>query len=107
MDLENLKKISGSEIDKMLSDGITIVNFYADWCGPCKMMVPVFEQIAAENKNLTVLKVNVDSNRAEALQYGVSGIPATFIFKNKKRVFEAPIAGYMSKQELTDKLNQI
>ena len=62
-----------------------IVDFYADWCMPCKMMSPIIEDIDSEGiKNLTVGKVNVDSNQELAEKYGIMSIPTIIIFKNGK-----------------------
>ena len=65
------------------SDKTTIVDFYADWCGPCKMMSPVIDKIAEENaENIKVGKVNVDENQELAIKYNVMSIPTILIFKN-------------------------
>lgn len=99
-----LKKINGSEIEYNMTEQITIVNFYANWCGPCKMMIPVFEEIATQD-GITVLKVDIDHNREFAQKYGVKGIPATFVYKNKQLKFQE--TGYMPKTALTEKIAKI
>lgn len=64
-------------------DGFVIVDFYADWCGPCKMMSPIIDQIAEENvPNLTVGKVNCDDNTDLAEKFQVMTIPTIMVFKN-------------------------
>ena len=63
-------------------DGISIVDFYADWCGPCKMMAPVIDKIAEENPELNVAKVNVDHEGELAAQFGIMSIPTLVIFKD-------------------------
>lgn len=67
-------------------DGYAIVDFYADWCGPCKMMAPTVDSIAEENPDINVGKVNVDAEGELAAQYGVMSIPTLVIFKDGKEI---------------------
>ena len=65
------------------SDKIVLVDFYADWCGPCKMMSPIIDEIANEvNENVKVCKLNVDECQDIAIEYNVMSIPTLIIFKN-------------------------
>lgn len=65
------------------SETPVLVDFYADWCAPCRMVAPILEQVAAEMKgDVKVLKVNVDKNRAAASKYGIQSIPTLMLFKN-------------------------
>ena len=76
-----------------------LVDFWAEWCGPCKMIAPVLEQIATEYKGrLRIAKVDVDSNQATAMRYGVRSIPTLMLFKNG--VVEAQQVGMLSKDNL-------
>ncbi len=68
------------------SEGIAIVDFYADWCGPCKMMAPVIDKIAEENPELNVAKVNVDEASELASQFGIMSIPTLVIFKDGREI---------------------
>ena len=70
------------ESEVLGTDKTVLVDFYADWCGPCKMMSPIIDQIAEEMPNVKVGKVNVDSNGELAMKYGVSSIPTIIIIKN-------------------------
>lgn len=64
-------------------DTPVLVDFYADWCAPCKMMSPILEQLSKEMQGLVrVVKVNVDNNREAAMQYGVRNIPTMLLFRN-------------------------
>ncbi len=87
-----------TNLEEQVKDGIVILDFYADWCGPCKMIGPVLEQVANENSDVKVVKVNVDENIGLAQQYGVQGIPALFVLKQGKVV--AQKAGFMPKDAI-------
>ncbi|MEI4270069.1 MAG: thioredoxin TrxA [Candidatus Dasytiphilus stammeri] len=64
---------------------VTLVEFWAEWCGPCKGMAPILEEIAEEYKNqLNVAKLNVDKNPVTTQKYGIRGIPTLLVFKNGK-----------------------
>src|SRR5438552_1353907 len=68
----------------ILSEQPVIVDFYADWCGPCKMLSPVLEQLAVEHTEVKIAKVNVDDEPALAERYRVRGIPHVVMFRNGK-----------------------
>ena len=81
----------------------TIVDFWAVWCGPCKMIAPVLEEIADEHADeLSVTKLDVDSNGQTAMQYGVMSIPTLILFKNGQPAER--IVGYMPKAKLLAKI---
>ncbi len=64
------------------NSGTVLVDFYADWCGPCKMLAPVISEIASEHSEITVGKVNVDESPELAGAFGISSIPTVMVFKN-------------------------
>ena len=70
------------ENEVLNSDKTTIVDFYADWCGPCKMMSPIIDKIAEENTDIKVGKLNVDNAQDIAVKYNVMSIPTIVVFKN-------------------------
>lgn len=81
----------------------TLVDFWATWCAPCRMIAPVLEEIAAENEGkLTVAKVDVDGNPGIATNYGIQSIPTLILFKGGKPVER--LVGFMNKKKLMDKL---
>lgn len=83
-----------------------LVDFYADWCGPCKMIAPIIEQIAKEYEGkATIAKLNVDENNALAMQFGVMSIPTLIFFKDGREVQR--IMGARPKAYLTDVLDKI
>lgn len=70
------------EQEVLQSDKTVLVDFYADWCGPCKMMSPVIDEIAEERPDIKVGKLNVDEEMEIAQKYGVMSIPTFIVFKN-------------------------
>ena len=91
------------ENEVLSSDKTVIVDFYADWCGPCKMMSPIIDGIAEEGiDNLKVGKVNVDDNGALAEKYNVMSIPTIIVFKNGNPV--KGFVGVTSKEEIKSAL---
>lgn len=91
---------SASDFEAKTQEGTVLLDFYADWCAPCRMLGPVLEQIAEENDDIKVVKVNVDENQQLAQDFGVRGIPALFVLKDGKNV--ANRAGFMPKDALVD-----
>ena len=79
-----------------------LVDFYADWCGPCKMLAPVVEQIAAQSDAYEVVKLNVDDAPDIAARYGVMSIPTLIVFKNGSAA--AKSIGVQSKQNIVNML---
>ncbi|SEW30393.1 thioredoxin [Halobacterium jilantaiense] len=77
-----------SQLDDVVTDhGVVLVDFYADWCGPCKMLEPVVETIAAET-DAAVAKVDVDANQQLASAYGVRGVPTVVVFADGEQTEE-------------------
>ncbi len=83
---ENVLKISDDEFDGVIGSGVTLVDFWAEWCGPCKMQIPILDEVAAKVADVKVAKVNVDENTKKAAEFGVKSIPTLIIFKDGKVV---------------------
>lgn len=85
---------------------LVLVDFYATWCGPCKMLAPVVSEIAEEySDKLKVYKVNIDENQELALKYDIMSIPTLMFFKNGEAV--NTVVGFRTKSELEDTINNL
>ena len=83
-----MKDIDGQdfEAEVLKAEGKVLVDFNADWCGPCQMMKPILAQFAKDNPDVKVVGVNVDDNGELAMKYGVAGIPCIVVFEEGKEV---------------------
>ena len=100
-------KINSENFEKEVlnSNKSVLIDFYADWCGPCKMMAPVVKELAEELQGKAkVGKINVDENQDLAMEYNVMSIPTLLIFKNGKEFKR--FVGVRDKHELLKELNQ-
>ena len=85
MTSENIKKFTEDTFAKDISSGVNLVDFYADWCGPCRMLTPVLEQVASDLKGkATVAKLDIDHAQKVASTYQVTSVPTLILFKNGK-----------------------
>ncbi|MDX5630579.1 thioredoxin TrxA [Brenneria populi subsp. brevivirga] len=89
------------DTEVLQAEGVTLVDFWAEWCGPCKMIAPILDEIAEEFAGkLTVAKLNIDENPATAPKYGIRGIPTLLLFKNGE--VAATKVGALSKGQLKE-----
>lgn len=88
-----IKHLESENLNDVIKEGIWVVDFYADWCGPCKMLGPVLEEL-----NENVLKVNVDLHGSLAQEYGVMSIPTICFFKDGE--LKNKVIGFRNKEEI-------
>ena len=86
------------ENEVLKSEKIVLIDFYAEWCGPCQMLSPIVEQVANENDNIKVVKINVDNAQDIAMDYGVMSIPTLVVIKDGKEANR--VVGLVSKSEI-------
>lgn len=93
------------ETDVLNSDKLVLVDFWAEWCGPCRALGPKLEEISDEmNTDVRVVKINVDENRETPAKYGVQGIPTMILFKGGQQVEQ--IVGNHPKENIVEMLNK-
>ncbi len=91
--------------DILTNNKVTIIDFWAPWCGPCRMVGPIIEELATDNPNVAIGKLNVDENALTANKYGIRGIPAIFFYKNGEIIER--MVGVSSKDKLQSKINEL
>ena len=104
----SVKHVSSMDFESEVlgSETPVLVDFWAPWCGPCRMIAPVVESLAQEmNGKLKVVKLNVDENQSTAFEYGIMSIPTMGVFKGGRMVNR--LVGYMPKDELKRRLTPV
>ena len=96
-----VKEVNQAEFDELLNSGRTFVcDFWASWCGPCRMLAPVMEEVSEEFAEAEFVKVNVDDNEELAMRYGVMSIPFVAIFVGGK--LKARSVGYLPEEQMKE-----
>jgi len=97
-----VKEVNSENFKQEISKGKSLVDFWASWCSPCRMLAPTIEELSNEMKDIKFLKLNVDESGDVAESYGVMGIPTLILFNNGKEVKR--IVGVRPKEELKREL---
>ncbi|MDD4283035.1 MAG: thioredoxin [Bacilli bacterium] len=98
--------INGNEnnFNELVAKDLVLVDFFATWCGPCRMLGPVLDDLAEDRSDFDIVKIDIDENQSLAQQFGVMSVPTLMIFKKGERV--ATKNGYMPKELLVNWLNE-
>lgn len=102
-----MENIMDNEFNTKVKEGkgVFIIDFYADWCGPCKMQSPILEELSNEEPKVTIYKLDVDKNQLTAGEYGIQNIPTLLIFKDGELIEKK--VGFQPKQVLQNSLKEL
>ena len=95
-------ELNNENLEELISKGATLVDFYADWCGPCKMIAPVLDEL---KDKIQIIKVNTDKHQQLSMKYGIMSIPTLILFKDGKE--HAKKIGLTAKDELVEIIAEI
>ncbi|MFX3617989.1 MAG: thioredoxin [Sporolactobacillus sp.] len=100
-----ISQVNDANFADETSKGVVLADFWATWCGPCKMMAPVLEEVSSELADkIKIVKLDVDENQATASKFGVMSIPTLFIFKDGE--IADKVVGFTPKEALLERVNQ-
>ncbi|GET31495.1 hypothetical protein PbJCM13498_03580 [Prolixibacter bellariivorans] len=99
---KKIKVLNNKNFKTVIRSGTVLVDFWAPWCGPCKMIAPTLNEIAEENHNVTIAKVNVDEQQQLAQKYNIRNIPTMILFRDGKA--EKRITGVKSKKAILSEI---
>lgn len=111
IETENITEDIALEVDSknfesevINSDKKVLIDFYATWCGPCKVLSPVLEEVATENEDIKLVKIDVDKNEDLVYKYGITAMPTIIVIKNGKEINRS--VGVVSKDKILELLNK-
>lgn len=89
-----------SNFNDLINDDVVLVDFFATWCGPCRMLGPVLEEIASDRSSVKIVKIDIDESASLAKNYGIMSVPTLLLFKQGKLVGQR--TGFAPKEEITN-----
>ena len=103
----SVKHISDEDFDSAVTQSVkpVLLDFYAEWCGPCKMAAPILDQLSEEQSEVEILKIDVDANPESAQKFGVMSIPTVILFKGGQEVDRQ--TGFSGKQMYTNLIDKV
>ena len=96
-----IEYLSGQSLDEVLTDDLTIIDYFANWCGPCKLMGEVLENL----EGIKIIKIDVDTHEEIAREHGIMSIPTVEIYKNKEMIHK--FIGFKTKDEIEEILSNL
>ena len=99
-----MKEFNDNNFKQETSDGLVLVDFWAEWCGPCKMISPILEELSTEIPEITFAKLNIDQNQQIPIELGITSIPTLLLYKNGKLIEQ--IQGFRPKAALSSTLQK-
>ena len=96
--------LNNDNFNSSVETGVCVVDFFATWCGPCKMLSPILEQVADENPKAKILKVDIDDSMEIAEQYGIMSVPTLILFKDGAEVTRE--LGFRQKKQIIDLIEE-
>lgn len=100
-----LVHLETEDFNELVGKGLVLVDFYAEWCGPCKMLGPVLEDLASSREDIKVVKVDVDKHDDLARQYSIMSVPTMFLMKDGD--IKKTLVGFLPKEVINDELNKL
>ena len=101
-----LQHATDENFDSLVKDGLTLVDFWASWCGPCQMFGPIFEEVSESHGDVNFVKFEIDDvNRRTPAKFGIRSIPSVLAFKNGE--LKEARTGLMDQETLTDWINEL
>ena len=100
-----MKELKVNELESFVSEGDVAVDFWASWCGPCKMLGPVFDELSKELKDIKFAKANIDDVGEEAMALGVRGVPTIIFFRDGKEINR--LSGFLPKDALKSQMQEV